>query len=118
MPNVRYYDYGIMRNEADRRMYDAQRRAGRHDEPPVRRVLCDGNTQARPEPVTEAVCGQDAPESDDIACAGICDECRAEAKEPAAAMQAEELLIAAILMLALCDGKNMPLVLVLFYLLM
>lgn len=117
MPNIRYYDYGVMRREADRRMYDAQRRAGHDGSVPTKRVTPDYSEQTRPESGSLPTCTQDAPECDNIACAEDCADCHVQEKAPAISINAEELLIIALLMLTLSEGRNMPLALVLLYLL-
>ncbi len=115
MPNVRYYDYGVMRREADRRMYDAQKRAA---EPvPTKRVTHDYSEQKRPEPEPVPACAQDAPEPERPACPEPGEICT-QPTPPSVAIGSEELLILALLMVALSEKGSLPLALALLYLLM
>lgn len=131
MPTVRYYDYGVMRMESERRMLDAQRLSAERENRTFRRVTPDISTQTRPAAESEATCQQSAPEYDEPICTcteqkppDAAEECCCtdgcvQAKTCAQReLHAEELLIAAILLLALSEGGNLPLVLALLYLLM
>lgn len=114
MPNVRYYDYGVMRREADRRMYDAQKRAA--ESVPTRRVPHDYSEQKRPEPEPMPACAQDAPEPDKPACPEPAELCPGSGTA-AGAVGSEDILILALLMVALSEKGSLPLALALLYLL-
>ncbi len=118
MPDVRYYDYGVMRREADRRMYDVQRHTHTDGVLPVKRIICDHSQQARPEYGPQPTCTQDAPESVNVECAGSERSCEEQPLFGKMPFNAEDMLIISLLLLALSEsGSNIPLALVLLYLL-
>ena len=132
MPSVRYYDYGVMRRESDQRMLDAQRRSG-NQSMPMRRVTPDCSAQTRPAEGSLPIREQDActcekcndkDTSYECCCAAehVQDECPAVPRQsdakPPERLRSEELLIAALLMLAISEGCGLPLILTLLYLLM
>jgi len=135
MPSVRYYDYGVMRREADMRMLDAQRRSTEQHQTPMRRVTPDFGAQTRPAEGSLPIRVQDAPmcgECNDGEAAGEL-HCRCNAgcernsaavhavqhgEKPTTAAQGEELLIAVLLLLAINEGSGLPLILTLLYLLL
>lgn len=127
MPGIRYYDYGVMRRESEQRMYDAQRRSA-NGNLPYRRVKPEYGEQTRPETRHAQAESQDAlmcdtDEFSDTSC-GECrcaeetdSSCRAAGKTGLGGIPAEELLIAALLILAISEGGDLPLILALAYLL-
>lgn len=124
MPDFRYYDYGVMRREADRRMYDAQLRVARDDSMPTKRVTCGcgGQTEHTAEKSTtennHAPCVCEDAVCENAAQIGNSTEHVAKAKHTEAGLSAEELLIVALLMLAISEGSSLPLILALLYLLL
>jgi len=123
MPNIRYYDYGVMRREADRRMYDAQLRAARDESMPTKRVTCECGVprdQAAEKQIPEAC--EPCMCKDEMCRSAIqpeaCTEHAVKAETTAAGLPAEELLIVALLMLAISEGSSLPLILALLYLLL
>lgn len=114
MSNVRYYDYGVMRREADRRMYDVQRRSCAESS-----GIKKQPEQTRPESETQPYETRDVINVDEkICCEQEQKECRAAHGSPLTSLSPEELLIVALLLLTLSEGRNLPLMLVLLYLLM
>ena len=113
MANVRYYDYGVIRREADRRMYNAQHNARRS-------AACSAEDTAKSdctEPCREPVCGcseEVCAQEKAVDCAPLCPE----AADRKGGIGVEELLIIALLLLALNEENCLPLALVLLYLLM
>ncbi len=133
MPSVRYYDYGVMRHESDQRMLEAQRRSVQYTTP-MYRVTPEWSEQARPAEGSQPIQPQDAPEcrkcddqkdlceqeyrdTDECACE-VRKEPESDRAKPMLKLSGEELLIAALLLLALSEGCEWPLVLTLLYLLM
>lgn len=115
MPDVRYYDYGVMRREADRRMYEAQSRTGRDASvkpaalADTESVGCQPNAEE-----TRPAHGRQPEETQDVSEPNTACAVR---REGAAVMPTEELLIIAMLMLALSEG-SIPLAMILLWLLM
>ena len=131
MPSVRYYDYGMMRRESDRRMLDAQQRRNEHQHTPMHRVTPDIGEQMRPAEGSLPIGSQDAKECKDndivqqeCGCPmleqdtenPICSEPHREKK--GISLSGEELLIVALLILAISEGCELPLILALLYLLL
>lgn len=133
MPTVRYYDYGVLRMESDKRMLDAQRRSAQQMTP-MRRVSHGWSEQTRPTEESLPIRPQDAHECEECDNAAICRQERehiaerdrsdcAEIKTTGGAkalfnLSGEELLIAVLLLLAISEGSELPLILALLYLLM
>lgn len=131
MPTVRYYDYGVMRMQSEQRLLDAQRRSADQWEQSYKRVTPSINTQTRSAAESLPTCQQNAPECDESVCKCVESETRrecgthspsAQCAQPQTCGQkmpsSEELLIIALLLLALSEGGSLPLVLALLYLLM
>lgn len=132
MPSVRYYDYGVLRMESDKRMLEAQRSSARQSMP-MRRVNPGWSKQTRPAEESLPIRPPDAHDCENSDGADVCRqncECAAvktnnECAEPEndgtqrlLNLSGEELLIAALLILAISEGSELPLILALLYLLM
>lgn len=109
-------------------MLDAQRRSAERD---YKRVTPEISTQTRPVAESIPTCRQDASDCDEPICTcpeeislpasdscGCADQCVPAKPGGLNALPSEELLIMALLLLTLSEGGNLPLVLVLLYLLM
>lgn len=135
MPSIRYYDYGVMRRESAQRMYDAQRQSALQHTP-LKRITPDNNTSAHPVHESSPIISPGAPELsvDNSAEQHISEADREPREKPAACrhcgkpgidlsnasvmFSSEELLIAALLLLAINENSGLPLVLALLYLLL
>lgn len=109
-----------MRREADRRMYDVQRRTERqnahsaaHSRPAE---SCSVPSCAREEhkPPECTACAESCVQADTRAE----EECCPKPASPILRLPSEELLILALILLVMSEGGNLPLVLALLYLLM
>ncbi len=119
MPSIRYYDYGVMRRESEKRIYDAQRVSSE----PYKRVRAEESPKAAetvmpPSEYGEQSVPERVNESDQQEKAEtIHNDCNALFTDGRSPVSGEDLLIVGLLLLALSEKGNMALALVLLYLL-